>query len=144
MLKIPFPVLNGPSCWRDKINTPSLALNTSSYFLLLPTPAPFHACGGFSWLLKQLQESVMPVQNSSPFDIPLPRIFLTNGSSLKIQLSCPLHREVFPGLSKVDWPGASFLCNMAACKCIQSGPLFCPSYSVWSRDQGHRCRLGAH
>lgn len=127
MLKIPFQFLNGPSYLQDKIKTPSLALNSSAYFLLLPTPAPFHACGGFSWLLEQLQQTIMPVQNSSPSDTPFLQIILINGSSPEIQLSGPLHREVFPSLSKWDCLGASFLCNMATGECIQFSLAFLPA-----------------
>ena len=63
-----------------------------------------------------------------------PRFFLTNGSSLMIQRSHPLLREVFPGLPKMNWLDALCLCHLAPKECNKFYQLAI-HYSVWFMDR---------
>ena len=82
-MKIPFKFFNTPSHLQDKIETPSLALNSITYFLLFPTHTPFHTCRSFSWFSnnqskqtnKQKTTSLSSTVPHLELEIPLLQIF---------------------------------------------------------------------
>lgn len=102
-----------PVTWRKKINTPSTTLTIIPYRLPCPTGTPFHPCGGFSGQMTTMTTTIVPLRQPSLWTVHYPRSFLTNGSSSKMQPSCPLLSEIFSDLPQMDGLAALSLCHSA-------------------------------